>query len=152
MADLFVLDTNVYVEALRNRERLDELARFLRRAGMRVRLDGIVAMELATGATTLAHVRAVRALTSPYQLRGWTTAPSFAACAEAGRALAELAATPRGKRRTVAPSMIRDALLAASCREAGAVLVTSNAADFVALRKHLRGFRFTEPWPLATSR
>ncbi|MEO8336439.1 MAG: type II toxin-antitoxin system VapC family toxin [bacterium] len=152
MADVYVLDTNVYVEALRSRERLHELQRFLLRAGMRVRMDGIVAMELATGATTPAHVKAVQALTSPYQLRGWTTSPSFVACAEAGRALAELARTSRGKRRALAPSMTRDALLAASCREAGAVLITRNGADFLALRGHLRGFRFVEPWPLVSTR
>ncbi|MEO7455642.1 MAG: type II toxin-antitoxin system VapC family toxin, partial [Gemmatimonadaceae bacterium] len=152
MPDLYVLDTNVYVEALRNRERLDLLRRFLLRAGTRVRLDGVVAMELASGGITPAHADAVRALVAPYQQSGRTTAPSFAACAEAGRAIAELGRAAGGKRRVTRPSLTRDALLAASCREAGAVLVTNNTADFLTLRAYLRGFRFVEPWPLVATR
>lgn len=149
MADLYVLDTNVYVGALRNRDELQLLKQFLLRAGMRVRVDGIVAMELLAGAGSTEHVDAVRALISPYMLRDWTTAPSFAACTEAGRLLAELAFGKRGGRRTMAPSLANDALLAASCRDAGAVLVTNNTADFTALQQHLRGFRFLAPWPIA---
>lgn len=149
MPDLYVLDTNVYVGALRNREELQQLKQFLLRAGMRVRVDGIVAMELLAGAGSPEHVDAVKALFSPYTLRDWTTAPSFAACAEAGRVLAELAFGKRGGRRAIAPSLLNDALLAASCRDAGAVLVTNNVADFTALQRHLRGFRFLAPWPIA---
>jgi predicted nucleic acid-binding protein len=148
MPDLYVIDTNVYIQALRERERLDALRRFLLRAGMRVRLDGIVAMELRAGGVTPMHVKKVQDLIAPYQSREWTTAPSFVACCEAGRAVAEVASGALGERRTLAPSMFRDALLAASCREAGAMLVTNNAAGFLVLQKHLRGFRFMQPWPL----
>jgi predicted nucleic acid-binding protein len=152
MTDLYVVDTNVYVGALRNRDELHELKQFLLRAGMRVRFDGIVAMELLAGAASPEHVDAVKALLSPYTARDWTIAPSFAACAEAGRMLAELAFGKRSGRRTIAPSLVNDAMLAASCRDAGAVLVTNNAADFTALQRHLRGFRFLAPWPIAIAR
>jgi len=151
MADLYVLDTNVYVGALRNRDELQQLKQFLLRAGMRVRVDGIVAMELLAGAGSSEHVDAVKALLAPYMLRDWTTAPSFVACTEAGRVIAELAFGKRG-RRTIAPSLTNDALLAASCRDAGAALVTKNSADFTALQRHLRGFRFLAPWPIAIHR
>jgi predicted nucleic acid-binding protein len=152
MTDLYVLDTNVYIGALRNREELQQLKQFLLRAGMRIRLDGIVAMELLAGAGSTEHVDAVKALLAPYNLREWTTAPAFAACIEAGRVLAELAFGKRGGRRAIAPSLVNDALLASSCRDAGAVLVTNNAADFTALQRHLRGFRFVAPWPIAIHR
>ena len=128
MADLYVLDTNVYVGALRNRDELQLLKQFLLRAGMRVRVDGIVAMELLAGAGSTEHVDAVRALISPYMLRDWTTAPF----PRDEAALSEAAFGKRGGRRTMAPSLANDALLAASCRDAGAVLVTNNTADFTA--------------------
>ena len=146
VADLYVLDTNVYVCALRHRDELRHLERFLLRAGMRVRLAGVVVMELLAGAGSPEHIDATKALFAPYRVRGWTTAPSFDACAEAGRALAELAIRARGGRRTIAPSLVNAALLAASCREAGAVLVTKNVADVVALQPRMRGFRFVAPW------
>ncbi len=152
MADLYVIDTNIYVDALRNGEQMGELKRFLLRAGTRVRLNGIVAMELLAGAGSPAHIDAVSALITPYGLRGWTTSPSFEACAQAGRALAGLALGKRGRRRTIPPALVSDALIAASCREAGAVLVTKNAADFATLQRHMRGFRFLTPWPITTPR
>jgi hypothetical protein len=39
-------------------------------------------------------------------------------------------------------SLVTDVLLATSCDEAGASLVTDRARDFVSLQWHLRGFRF----------
>lgn len=146
--DLFVLDTNVYVEALRNRDILLELKEFLTRAGMRVRLDGVVAAELFAGAVSVAHADAVKDLVTPYRLRGWTIAPSFAACVEAGRVLAAIRSARSGGRQVLPPSLLRDALIAASCREVGAVLVTNNTSDFRRIQRHLRGFRFLAPWPL----
>jgi predicted nucleic acid-binding protein len=37
---------------------------------------------------------------------------------------------------------VNDVLIAASCREAGARLVTENVGDYAAVQRHLRGFRF----------
>jgi len=37
---------------------------------------------------------------------------------------------------------VNDVLIAASCREAGARLVTENVGDYTAVQRHLRGFRF----------
>jgi predicted nucleic acid-binding protein len=43
-------------------------------------------------------------------------------------------------------SFLNDVLLAVSCREAGAVLITANVADFARIRT-VESFRFMEPWP-----
>ena len=43
-------------------------------------------------------------------------------------------------------SFLNDCLLAASCREVGATLISLNREDFELIRKVLR-FEFTEPWP-----
>ena len=60
----FALDTNVYIDALRDRSELGELKTFLSRYGARVWLSGIVAMELGAGALTADQARAVESFVS----------------------------------------------------------------------------------------
>lgn len=141
MAELFALDSNVYIGALRNADRLARLKRFLLRAGLRVRLSAVVALELRAGARTTAQESAVRDLFASHVTRDRVLVPSVAAYAEAGRVLAALTA-----RENIdfarAGSLVNDVLLAASCREADVRLVTENVRDFAAVHRHLRGFRF----------
>jgi predicted nucleic acid-binding protein len=149
VADLYVLDTNVYIDALRDREERAALKRFLIRVGLRIRLAGIVAMELRAGAVTPEHQRALEQLIDPHVRRERVIGLSFAACLEAGRALSSLVAKERLRLASAPASLTNDALMAAWCREAGAVLVTNNHRDFTRLARHLRGFRFVAPWPSA---
>jgi len=142
VASLVALDTNVYIAALRDRERLARLKHFLLRTGTRLRLSAVVALELRVGARTAAQTDAVRALIDPYDERDQVIVPSFGAYVESGRALAALGAR-EGVDLSRAASLFADALIAASCREAGARLVTENARDFAALERHLRGFSFS---------
>jgi predicted nucleic acid-binding protein len=44
------------------------------------------------------------------------------------------------------PSLLNDALLAASCREAGITLVT-NDGDFGRFAPFMKGWRPVSPWP-----
>jgi predicted nucleic acid-binding protein len=141
MAELFALDTNIYIAALRSTERLARLKRFLMRVGLRLRVPAVVALELRAGARTAAQQAAVRDLLAAYVARDRVIVPSFTAFAESGRVLAELAAR-EGIDLSRAGSVVNDVLLAASCREAGAQLVTENSRDFAAVQRHLRGFRF----------
>lgn len=140
MADLYALDTNVYIRAVRDSGARVRLKRFLLRSGHRVRLSAVVALELRAGARTPTQERAVDALLAPYASRDRVLAPSFEAFVQAGRVVAALA--PRERMTQPAPSFTNDVILASSCREAGAVLVTENQADFAAIQRHLRGFRF----------
>jgi len=82
-------------------------------------------------------VRDVRSLVSLTR----SVAPSFATYAEGGRVLAALAAR-EGVDVSRPGSLVNDVLIAASCREAGARLVTENVGDYAAVQRHLRGFRF----------
>ena len=146
MADRFAIDTNVYIGALRNREKLLELKGFLRRAGLRVLVAGVVALELRAGARTDAQVSALEALLDAYTRRARVFGLSFEALWQAGRVLGSLAG--RGSRSQAFPRhLTNDAIVAASCREAGVVLITNNTRDFTAVQRQLRGFRFVEPWP-----
>lgn len=149
MPTLYVIDTNLYIRALRDPNELSRLKRFLLRAGTRLRVAGVVALELRAGTRSDAQRAAVEALLAPYAARGRVLAPSFEAFVEAGRVLAALAERERLALATAAPSLRYDVLLAASCREAGAVLLTENHGDFTRIKRHLRGFTFGAAWPEA---
>jgi len=140
MPELLALDTNVYIAAFRNSDRLVRLKRFLIRAGLKIRLPAIVALELRAGARTSSQQSAVRDLLAAYVPRDRVLVPSFAAYAESGRVLGELAVR-EGVDLARAGSLVNDVLLATSCREAGVQLVTENVRDFAAVQRYLRGFR-----------
>jgi predicted nucleic acid-binding protein len=142
MADLYAFDTNVYIRSLRDPQLLARFKRFLMRAGTRVRVSAVVALELRAGARTRPQQDAVAALLRPYAERQRVTIPSFEAYVQAGRVLAALATRERYVVGSSIPALTNDALLAASCREEGVVLVTDNDRDFSAIKRHLRGFRF----------
>ena len=143
MAELYALDTNVYIRALRDRDRLARLKRFLMQAGMRVRVNAVVALELQAGARTQAQERAVSDLLAAHVTRERVIVPSFEAFRQGGRVLAALAARD-GVDTSRSGSLVNDVVIATSCREAGARLVTENVEHFAAVQRHLRGFRFAE--------
>lgn len=142
--ELFALDSNVYIQALRDLERLRRLKYFLRRKGTRVRLAAVVAMELRAGARSKEQHDAVEELFAPYIQRDLVFAPTFDAFAHTGRVLAELASTPQFGSGIAAQRLTNDALLAASCREKEITLVTANTRDFHAIKPYLRGFRWVD--------
>jgi predicted nucleic acid-binding protein len=144
--DRFAIDTNVYIEALRDRDRLRALQGFLARSGLRVMVAGVVALELRAGVRTPAQASALELLLDAYTRRGQVFGVSFEALWQAGRVLSALAGTS-ARTGPFPRHLTNDAMLAASCREAGAVLITHDARDFAAVQRHLRGFRFVEPWP-----
>ena len=141
MAELYALDTNVYIRALRVRESMVALRGFLLRVGTRLRMNAVVAQELRAGAVTQAHEGAVSELLGAYSRRERVILPSFGAHVEAGRVLAALHRS-EGVQLSRAGSLVHDVLLATSCREASVCLVTENVGDFAAAQRHLRGFRF----------
>ena len=141
VSDIFALDTTIYIRALRDPTRLTLLKRFLIRTGTRLRLNAVVALELRAGARTSAHEAAVGDLLASYATRERVIVPSLSAYVEGGRVLAALGARERVDV-SRAGSLVNDVLIAASCREAGARLVTDSVGDYNAVQKHLRGFRF----------
>lgn len=142
----FAVDTNVVIRAFRARGAREDLFDFVARWTDRVFLHGVVALELRAGAIATSQLAAVEELQAAFIGGGQTFSASFTSYREAGRVLADLV---RRERRSVAatPSLFRDAVLAASCREHRLTLVTENHADFAAIARHLRGFRFAAPFP-----
>jgi len=143
----YVIDTNLYVAADRDIASAEELERFVTAQLPFIHFHAVVAQELLAGAIDQHRERLVEeSLIQPFERRGRVLVPSFAAWKGAGRMLSQLVnrklMSPGGFKR----SCLNDCVLAASCREVGATLVTLNREDFEIIRKVLR-FEFTEPWP-----
>jgi predicted nucleic acid-binding protein len=74
-------------------------------------------------------------------------APSVGAFVESGRVLAAVAAREGWQLLDENPSLLNDALIAASCHEQGITLVTKDG-DFRRFVPFLKGWRYIAPWPL----
>ena len=143
----YVIDTNLYVAADRDHSWAEELERFSTAYLPFIHFHAVVAQELLAGAIDQRREKLVdESLVQPFERRGRVLVPSFAAWKGAGRILSQLIQrklmSPGGFKR----SFLNDCVLAASCREVGATLVTLNREDFELIGKVMR-FEFTEPWP-----
>ena len=141
----FAFDTNVLVDVLRDPADEEAFAAFLARFPQAIHLSAVVVLELRAGARTPQQARAVDALIAPFDRRGRLFAPSTGAYRTAGDVLARLAVR-EGWTSKAKPSLASDALLAASCREAGITLITRDR-EIGRLARYLQGWRTVAPWP-----
>lgn len=141
MPTKYALDTNHFIDALRNADDEARLLAFHERYAPAEFLSAVVALELRAGARSLIEAANLqRHLFAPFERRGRVFAPSYSTWKVAGAAVAKL----RGTQLTRA--FYNDILLAASCREHGVTLLSRNAADFERIRRVLR-FEFLPDWP-----
>jgi predicted nucleic acid-binding protein len=145
----YALDTNIFIDGFRNEEAQAEVFLFLNRALPFTYLSAVVMQELAAGARTADAARGVqRGIFEPFERRQRVFAPSSAAFAESGRVLAAIAGRESWQLLDKKPSLLNDALFAASCREQGVTLITRDT-DFKRLAPFIKGFRYAAPWPAA---
>ncbi|MGH7577243.1 MAG: type II toxin-antitoxin system VapC family toxin [Longimicrobiales bacterium] len=143
----YALDTNLYVRAFRSTAFAAELASFYESFAPGCYMSSVVLHELVVGGQSRSKIESVREKTArPFQRTGRVFTPSHRAWDEAAEALALLAIRRRLDRSTLSRSFVHDALISASCREAGVTLVTDDTADFERMRTVLN-FEFVEPWP-----
>ncbi len=147
----YVLDTNLYIAANRDRIAAEALVGFYAANLPVTYLHATVAQELMLGALDAAGRRQVReAYLRPFEARGRVIVPSYQAWVRSGELVAMLVQrgvlSPGGFTR----SFLNDALLATSCREHGLTLITANARDFARLQQVER-FEFEAPWPTGGS-
>jgi predicted nucleic acid-binding protein len=143
----FVLDTNLYVRAFRSRIGAEELERYFGEFTPFTFLSSIVLHELLVGATTLAKARQVReGLLGPLIRAGRLVTPSHSAWEQAGLAMAAMSRAEARDLRSIPKSLVNDFLLAASCRESGATLITDNTAHFSLIERYLK-HEHMAPWP-----
>jgi predicted nucleic acid-binding protein len=143
----YVLDTNLYIAANRDRVAAEALVAFYAAHLPFTYLHATVAQELMLGALGAVRRRQIAdAYLRPFESRGRVITPSYRAWVRSGELVAALI-----QRRVLSPggfsrSFLNDALLAASCREEGLTLITANKRDFTRLREVER-FDFEAPWP-----
>jgi predicted nucleic acid-binding protein len=143
----YVLDTNLYVAANRDRDAAEALVTFYAANLPSTYLHATVAQELLVGGLNAAARRQVRdAYLRPFESRGRLIVPSYQAWIRSGELVALLVQRGDLSRGGFTRSFLNDALLAASCREHGLTLVTANTRDFTRLRQVER-FEFVAPWP-----
>lgn len=143
----YTLDTNIFIDAFHSEEAQAEVFVFLNRALPFTYLSAVVMQELAAGAWSANAARNVeRGVFDPFERRRRVFAPSSAAFAKSGRVLAAIAAREGWRLLDEKPSLLNDALIAASCREQGITLITRDG-DFKRLAPFVKGFRYTSSWP-----
>jgi predicted nucleic acid-binding protein len=141
----YAFDTNFYIGALRDAGIRSAVSAFHQHGGRAVRLSAIVGQELLAGARTESQERQLENLLDAVAADGdRVILPSWAAFQQTGRVLRVLALR---EGYTQAAALSNDALIAASCREDNVTLITANAKDFEAIKRHLRGFRYVTDIP-----
>ena len=143
----YTLDTNIFIDGFRNDDAQAEVFAFLNRALPFTYLSAVVMQELAAGARTAEAMRELQqTLYEPFERRRRIFAPSATAFVDSGRALASVAAKEGWQLVDDNPSLLNDALIAASCREQGITLITKDH-DFERIAPFLKGLRYVNPWP-----
>ena len=143
----YVLDTNIFIKAARDPEWQAQLERFHAAFAPFELLSAVVMQELRAGVHGKGATTLERFLFEPFERRERVVVPTLAAWKNTGVVLSALTESKKKRRSDVSRSFVNDILLALSCREAGAVLVTENVRDF-ALIAEIRSFDFVEPWPV----
>jgi predicted nucleic acid-binding protein len=143
----FVLDTNCFVDASRTETHAVALAEFYAWAAPAAYLSTVVAAELRAGAGSDKDRRVLeQQVLAPYLRRGRVLNPSPRAWESLGTTLATLVETEGLVLHRVQRSFVFDILIAWSCREAGATLVSRNLADLNRIAT-VFAFDFVVPYP-----
>lgn len=141
----YVLDTNCFIDAARDPLANAAFETFCTRAAPCLYLSAVVAAELRAGAGR-SRSRLERLVLAPYIRRGRVIAPSANSWEALGDTLATLGAR-HGLSLADAPrSFVFDILIAHSCREAGAILVSANTRDMERIAR-VFAFDFVTPYP-----
>lgn len=138
---IYSLDTNVFINALRQPPELDRLKAFLSWALPSTVLSSVVAAELTAGARTdKARQLLDEMLLAPFERRGRIVAPTAGTWRRTGAVLARIGNAG------VSASRQNDVLLAVQARECGWTIVTRDR-DFRALRPQVSGLHISDPFP-----
>jgi predicted nucleic acid-binding protein len=152
MARKYVLDTNLYIDAMRDPRAEQALDGFLERHAPMTFMSAVVMQELRAGAVTDAQARSLQeGIFEAFERRQRVAAPSASAFKECGRILAALFRQDGVPYKERPRSLVNDVLIAVNCRENGFTLLTADG-DFKTIRSHLRGFTYLPPWPAADKR
>ena len=140
-----LLDTNVYISALRSpaeRVRFREVFFPLLPATV---LSAVVVYELSVGASNPRTRDLLMEFVSPMERAGRVVTPTFADWQSAAGILSAIA-RKEGAWKSKLPALLNDVLIALGARRSGAEVVTHNERDFRLIRRHLEfALRVLEP-------
>lgn len=132
----FVLDTNIFIEAMRNREARVELAEWQRALAPHVWQHAVVVSELLVGAKDEATwKRWHRRWVVPAERVRRVVVPGYSAWLRASRIISQLTESGWISAGGIKTSFYNDCLLAATARDHGHVIITYNHEDFDLIRR-----------------
>ena len=141
----YVLDSNCFIDAARNATARAALEAFSLQAAPGLYLSAVVAAELRAGAGR-GRATLEREVLGPYVRRGRVLTPSAQSWDALGTTLATLADRDGLVLAQARRSFVFDILLAHSCREGGATLVSGNTRDLERIHRVFT-FDFVAPYP-----
>jgi len=144
----YVVDTNLYVEAITTDEGNAALAEFQRRFAPFLFQHSTVVQEILAGARDEAGYRAYHGdWVAPFEALGRIMTPSHTAWTRAALIIVRLVARRRMSSGRFSRSFLNDCLIAASARQHGFVIVTRNTTDFALIRQVEPRLQYALPWP-----
>jgi predicted nucleic acid-binding protein len=141
----YVLDTNCFVDASRDPKSAAAFDAFCAHAAPELHLSAVVAAELRAGAGRN-RPTLERTVLAPYVRRNRVITPSSTSWDVLGDTLATLVQREGLVLAEVRRSFVFDILVAHSCREVGAILVSSNTRDLERISR-VFAFDFVAPYP-----
>jgi len=130
-----LLDTNVYLFAMKSDEGADLFERRFLPLTFQTALSSIVVEELYAGALDARGIRLVERHVGALERAGRVVTPTFQDWKEAGKLVAQITPKEPGRKPKI-QQMLNDILLAFSARRIGADLFTFNRDDFELIRRH----------------
>ncbi len=142
----FVLDTNCFIDASKDDVAAAAYDSFTQLAAPRLDLSSVVAAELRAGAVDEDEQERLEKVLVPYERRGRIVTPSEKAWRALGQTLVTLVREDGLELKKAPRSFVFDVLIAYSCREAGAILISGNRQDLRRIAK-VFSFDFVLPYP-----
>jgi predicted nucleic acid-binding protein len=143
----YAFDTNVFIETFRDASAKAAMRAFLKLAHPYTFLSAVVMQELAAGVRTTEQKRQLdETVFAPFTRCDRVFAPSREAFVRSGQVLAFVAKREGWVASRENPSLLNDALIAASCRERGITLITHDN-DYRRFRPFMKEWTAVAPWP-----
>jgi predicted nucleic acid-binding protein len=144
----YVVDTNLYIEAVTTDAGNTALAEFQRRFAPFLFQHSTVAREILAGARSEEdYLEYYSDWVTPFEELGRIVTPAHSTWVRAALIIARLVGRGKISRGGISRSFLNDCIIAASLRENGLTLVTRNLDDFHLIGSVENGVRYAPPWP-----
>lgn len=144
----FVVDTNLYIDAIRTDAGNEALANWQRQMAPHLFQHSVIAQEILAGAMDEGGYRAFyEDWVQPFERLGRVVSPTHGAWKRSALILSRLLAGGHKSLGGYDRSFLNDCLIAASARVEGITLVTRNLEDYGTISLVEPGLRYVPPWP-----